>query len=526
MAGAERKSTLHHDGRASKKIKNGTEIYQALIAEAVQEDMTKARKISPRKKDPKPQPKKKLPTLPYETWDNICSHLDRTKDVNSFRLVSKTFAAVGKKYLVQDLSFFLHPKSISKVIEIANDPEWAKHVRTATFENVVPKVYSTVVASPNFFPPSFSKKKLREFGNEVWSAYEIFWRDYDTKVLSVAQKTIFYPLWSAVQKFVGLRALELHQGFKKPRPRGPDSISNKSLFEIIHNPKVNADDLAEIFWDDRGSGRVFTAPCCDDRAMCEVVKINKSIYHLMQVAFESERKLFPKLEEITWDAAYPGCARIYVQANYFRPGNLKHLTLRYAYKWKTSWAHQLGRDLQAMVSNEITQSRLETLTIENKGTSHLDLSDIGTDAKKHVVLQLGHLKELHFRGCYFRSAKTINWLCNGLENVHVTFTDCLFHNKALQCFNKHFKNAKSAKSLTFKGYLEVQYEVPHLRDNDRFIILPTPLPHPKSNLRRVHAEDIEIYVLHGIDIATLPHGDPRTGWSKTLGTLTAAWLES
>jgi hypothetical protein len=72
--------------------------------------------------------------LPAELLHQVCSLT--TSEVTSFRLGSKSFAAVGEEHLIEELCFFHHPRSIAKVTEIANSGRWAGRVKTLVFEDV------------------------------------------------------------------------------------------------------------------------------------------------------------------------------------------------------------------------------------------------------------------------------------------------------------------------------------------------------------------------------------------------------
>jgi hypothetical protein len=52
------------------------------------------------------------------------------------RLTCKSFAEIGKKHLVEELCFFMHERSIAKVIEVAHSNVWAVRVKTLVFEDV------------------------------------------------------------------------------------------------------------------------------------------------------------------------------------------------------------------------------------------------------------------------------------------------------------------------------------------------------------------------------------------------------
>ncbi|KAF2642222.1 hypothetical protein P280DRAFT_517201 [Massarina eburnea CBS 473.64] len=517
--------SVHHKG--PKKIKNDMDMYGAMITEAeAQDNNIKKRPNATLKNQTKAKPPTKEPPLPFEMLLEVCSHLDDPENVKNFRLASKTLANVGEEFLVQNLNFFMHPSSLMKMEEIAVNPQWSRHVHTLTFENVVPKEWDEI--SP---VRPYTKKRNHAMWkpattvehDNVARRYAAFTEAHGEWLIGNAEllHTKVYPL---IREFTGLKALKVHQGFQKPRPCG--KMVDAPMTEIL-DPIASTDDFNDDIWDIRG--RIFRAPERDEDNRYEhgMMEIMASFYDMMQSCFKNEERNFMRLDTVVWDSYVSGILGYWKhQPTYLLPAGsrLKHLTIRYSQGYiGPIWAKTLERDLFCMVSNETTMSVLETLTIENQEPGvYLDTVAIG----QTYNLKLSHLKALNFKGFKFRSFHAVQWLCKDLENVNITFTDCAFHILGVAVFSDMFKGqGKKAKSLTFEGCLKVTYGSQSGKADDRWYVLPAHPPPEDEHHKRVHSEDVEIYMLHGLDLSGLPIGDPRTGSDKGVGNMTAGWLE-
>ena len=65
--------------------------------------------------------------LPLELLHTVCHHLP-TPDVGNFRLVAKTFAAVGAQYLLPEIRTLFHPESLERLESISKHPVYSQGV--------------------------------------------------------------------------------------------------------------------------------------------------------------------------------------------------------------------------------------------------------------------------------------------------------------------------------------------------------------------------------------------------------------
>ena len=71
--------------------------------------------------------------LPVELLHNICEKLHLCY-VKEFRLVNRACAAVGIKYLLPEVFFFLHPDACERLRETAHHPEFRLHVKSLLYD--------------------------------------------------------------------------------------------------------------------------------------------------------------------------------------------------------------------------------------------------------------------------------------------------------------------------------------------------------------------------------------------------------
>ena len=119
-----------------------------------------------------PRPHCHLTCLPVELLHAISSYLSGCSIAN-IRVTCQRLAEIGKDHLVQELCFFLHSRSVAKVLKIAKDPSWSKHVKSLCFELVEPT----------------SPRNIR----------------------------YFEKIGNVLPQFSALQTLECHEGLKEPR---------------------------------------------------------------------------------------------------------------------------------------------------------------------------------------------------------------------------------------------------------------------------------------------------------------------
>lgn len=74
-----------------------------------------------------------LDSLSSELLHHICRQLDSASDVSSFRMVCKSFAAVGLRSLLPRLTLVTLPKAFEHLSNVANHPVLRHHVREIVF---------------------------------------------------------------------------------------------------------------------------------------------------------------------------------------------------------------------------------------------------------------------------------------------------------------------------------------------------------------------------------------------------------
>ena len=83
-----------------------------------------------------------METLPFELLQEICSHIYDLLDLKNFRLVSHTFASVGERYLVPDVSGGFFEEQSDKLLRIATSPKFGRHVGHLRFNASIPVEYT------------------------------------------------------------------------------------------------------------------------------------------------------------------------------------------------------------------------------------------------------------------------------------------------------------------------------------------------------------------------------------------------
>lgn len=185
--------------------------------------------------------------LPAELLHQICSNLT-TSEVAAFRLACKSFAAIGKEHLVEELCFFLHPHSIAKVMEIAESDQWAGRVKTLVFEDVRLKELPHIPQENEISP---------EAGSINLDEVVAIWDEQYGIQQSYRKNNLADLLGHALLQFCNLKSIHSHQGFKDPRPVGPDAKT--PLATILQSRKQSLHRLGKRLWDDRASERIWIA---------------------------------------------------------------------------------------------------------------------------------------------------------------------------------------------------------------------------------------------------------------------------
>lgn len=81
--------------------------------------------------------------LPLELLHAICQYLDAS-DVGNFRLLSKTFAAVGTQYLLPQIHTLFHPESLQRLESISKHPVYSQYVTSLFHEGGTLSKFYTV----------------------------------------------------------------------------------------------------------------------------------------------------------------------------------------------------------------------------------------------------------------------------------------------------------------------------------------------------------------------------------------------
>ncbi|KAF2828158.1 hypothetical protein CC86DRAFT_381106 [Ophiobolus disseminans] len=173
--------------------------------------------------------------LPAEVLHQICSNLG-TSDVAAFR------PSCGGAL------FFLPPRSIAKVKEIAHSKKWAGQVKILVFEDVRGREWPYIPEDKDM--SAAARDILLDEGMDIWGELNKMQQSYRNNNLGA----LFAQL---LPRFCNLKGIHLHQGFKDPRPVGPDAQT--PFATVIQARKQSLQKWTKVLWDDRASRRVWLA---------------------------------------------------------------------------------------------------------------------------------------------------------------------------------------------------------------------------------------------------------------------------
>lgn len=422
------------------------------------------------REEPAPEPTKDaqvepqcLP-LPTEIFHMICSELG-THGVASFRLACKAFCVIGKEHLVEELCFFLHRRSIMKVVAIANHPYWARHVKTLVFENVEPKDWSKMRKESDLINERVDKKAYSRYDSFLWQNLN------NSGYFEDRPGSLHSQIIPILGKFTNLKAITCHHGFKDPRPSGPDvNTPLKILFD-----RYTAKQLELPFWKVRGSGRIWAPARLPDnwnflrganRTLAQFHRIaqaafgTRSLAHLDTVNIQSHHSAV-----LHWQRPEPGD---YLLDN----DGLKHLTIQYhphhfnGAIWQVA-PGSLCRDLEYLSKPEQRlvfepsqgdhvlaggTSNLRSLTLASRldNPSKWLAADLFSNGGSVYLPRWPHLEEVRFVNCVFKNEDTVDWLVQ--QRIRVTMKNVfLSEENAIKLFD-----ASSLKSLEVSGLVIIR----------------------------------------------------------------------
>jgi hypothetical protein len=188
--------------------------------------------------------------LPNELLHHICAQLPLASCTN-FRLVCSSFRDIGKQRLVSELSFFRHPCSIAKVIEISESPEWAKQVQALVYEHTDLTTWDHVYHKYTLYRSHGCERIRRAFLRHDKEQRQF--RDLNLEDL----------LRDALTRFTNLKRIEFHLGFKEMRGayelHKTKTIAHIGSFGSLYS--AGSEEMAKQWvWEDRASMRVFEYP--------------------------------------------------------------------------------------------------------------------------------------------------------------------------------------------------------------------------------------------------------------------------